>query len=215
MIFRCQPAADPNRNRSPAQKLAPLQHAPLPAVLQRYSIRLNEPHCPAIRVPSGSICAFLTLSVPRARLSLRLPLISDVGDLRPFEALRTLRSTRRSPTPSGAAANANGPAPREPVDWHNRVVARSLLSIPVQRPVRHAGGISVPILLIVAEHDTQAPVGPALSVAERTSEAELYRNKGRHYDVYEGGVAFNDVIEWKSFLRSHAEVLSPRPDNSR
>ena len=87
------------------------------------------------------------------------------------------------------------------------MAARSLLSIPVQRPVRHAGDISIPILLIVAEHDTQAPVGPALSVAERASEAELHRSKGGHYDVYAGGVAFNDVIEWEvEFLRRHAHV---------
>ena len=86
-------------------------------------------------------------------------------------------------------------APREPVDWHNRVAARSLLSIPAQRPVRHAGDITIPILLIVAEHDTQAPVGPALTVADRAPKAELHRSKGGHYDVYEGGVAFNDVIE--------------------
>jgi acetyl esterase/lipase len=44
--------------------------------------------------------------------------------------------------------------PREPVDWHNRMAARSLLSIPAHRPVRHARNIKIPILLIVAEHDT-------------------------------------------------------------
>ena len=41
--------------------------------------------------------------------------------------------------------------PREPVDWHNRMAARSLLSIPAHRPVRHARDINIPILLIVAE----------------------------------------------------------------
>ena len=98
-------------------------------------------------------------------------------------------------------------APREPVDWHNRVAARSLLGIPAHRPVRHAADITIPILLIVAEHDTQAPVGPALTVAERAPKAELHRSKGGHYDVYEGGVAFNDVIEWEvEFLRRHAHV---------
>ena len=95
--------------------------------------------------------------------------------------------------------------PREPVDWHNRMAARSLLSIPANRPVRHARDIKIPILLIVAEHDTQAPVDPALAVADRASRAELYRSKGGHYDVYDGGVAFDDVIEWEvEFLRRHA-----------
>jgi fermentation-respiration switch protein FrsA (DUF1100 family) len=95
--------------------------------------------------------------------------------------------------------------PREPVDWHNRMAARSLLSIPAHRPVRHARDIKIPILLIVAEHDTQAPVGPALAVADRAPRAELHRSKGGHYDVYDGGVAFDDVIEWEAeFLRRHA-----------
>jgi fermentation-respiration switch protein FrsA (DUF1100 family) len=95
--------------------------------------------------------------------------------------------------------------PREPVDWHNRMAARSLLSISPNRPVRHARDIKIPILLIVAEHDTQAPVGPALAVADRAPRAELRRSKGGHYDVYDGGIAFDDVIEWEvEFLRRHA-----------
>jgi len=94
--------------------------------------------------------------------------------------------------------------PREPVDWHNRMAARSLLSIPAHRPVRHARRINIPILLIVAESDTQAPVGPALAVADRAPKAELHRSKGGHYDVYDGGIAFDDVIEWEvEFLRRH------------
>jgi uncharacterized protein len=96
-------------------------------------------------------------------------------------------------------------SPREPVEWHNRLAARSLLSISVHRPVRHAADIRIPILLIVAEEDTQAPVGPALRVAERAKQAELHRSEGGHYDVYQGGVAFDDVIEWEvEFLRRHA-----------
>jgi fermentation-respiration switch protein FrsA (DUF1100 family) len=98
-------------------------------------------------------------------------------------------------------------APREPVDWHNRMAARSLLSLPFHRPVRRAAEIRIPILLIVAEHDAQAPVGPALAVADRAPAAELHRSTGGHYDVYDGGAAFDDVIEWEvDFLRRHAGV---------
>jgi fermentation-respiration switch protein FrsA (DUF1100 family) len=85
------------------------------------------------------------------------------------------------------------------------MAARSLLSIPAHRPVRQARDIKIPILLIVAESDTQAPVGPALAVADRAPLAELHRSKGGHYDVYDGGIAFDDVIEWEvEFLRRHA-----------
>jgi fermentation-respiration switch protein FrsA (DUF1100 family) len=96
-------------------------------------------------------------------------------------------------------------APRESVDWSNRLAARSLLSIPMHRPVRRAGSIRIPILLIVAETDTQAPTGPALRVAQRAAHAELHRSKDGHYDVYEGGIAFGDVLRLEvEFLRKHA-----------
>ncbi len=96
-------------------------------------------------------------------------------------------------------------APCEPVDWRNRVAARSLLSFPLQRPVRRAADIRSPILLVVAETDTQAPVNSALKVAQRAPRAELRRSRGGHYDVYEGGRAFDDVVEWEvDFLRRHS-----------
>jgi hypothetical protein len=51
------------------------------------------------------------------------------------------------------------------------------------------------------------PVGAALAVADRAPQAELRRSTGGHYDVYDGGVAFPDVIEWEvEFLRRHAGV---------
>jgi pimeloyl-ACP methyl ester carboxylesterase len=98
-------------------------------------------------------------------------------------------------------------APRESIDWKNRLAARSLLSISAHRPVRRAASIRIPILLIVAETDTQAPVGPALRVAEVAALAELHRSKGGHYDVYQGGVAFEEVLRLEvEFLRRHAGI---------
>ena len=97
--------------------------------------------------------------------------------------------------------------PREHVDWRNRVAARSLLGIPFHRPGRRAADIAIPLLLIAAEHDTQVPVAPILTVAEQAPKAELRRSRGGHYDVYEGGSAFGEVIEWEvEFLRRHARL---------
>jgi uncharacterized protein len=94
---------------------------------------------------------------------------------------------------------------REPADWQNRIAARSILGIPFHRPVRHAAKIDIPLLLIVAEQDTQAPVKPALTVAKKASKAELRRSRGGHYDVYEGGTAFYEAIEWEvEFLHRHS-----------
>jgi uncharacterized protein len=73
--------------------------------------------------------------------------------------------------------------PKDGSEWHNRIAARSLLGLAVHRPVRKAAQIGCPILLVVAEHDTIAPIGPALRVAERAPTAELFRSHGDHYDV--------------------------------
>jgi pimeloyl-ACP methyl ester carboxylesterase len=70
--------------------------------------------------------------------------------------------------------------PREPTDWQNRVAARSLLSVAAHRPVRRAARIRIPILLVVPEQDTMAPIGPALRVAEKAAHAERFRSRGGH-----------------------------------
>jgi pimeloyl-ACP methyl ester carboxylesterase len=76
--------------------------------------------------------------------------------------------------------------------------------------VRKAAEISCPILLVVAEHDTIAPVGPALRVAERAANAELFRSRGDHYDVYEGGQDYDRVISAEvEFLHRHAQAPAP------
>ena len=100
--------------------------------------------------------------------------------------------------------------PKDLTEWHNRVAARSLLSFSWRRPVRRAAAIRCPILLVVAEHDTMAPTGPALRVAETAPHGELHRSHGGHYDVYEGGESFDDVLRVEiEFLRRHAKTPAP------
>jgi hypothetical protein len=61
---------------------------------------------------------------------------------------------------------------------------------------------------VVPEHDTIAPVRPALRIAEIAPRAELHRSGGGHYDVYEGGESFDDVLNVEvEFLHRHAETL--------
>jgi pimeloyl-ACP methyl ester carboxylesterase len=95
--------------------------------------------------------------------------------------------------------------PKDGTEWNNRVAARSLLSFSWRRPVRRAAAIRCPLLLVVAEHDTMAPVPPALRVAEKAPGAELYRSRGGHYDVYDGGEDHDNVLRVEvEFLRRHA-----------
>jgi len=95
--------------------------------------------------------------------------------------------------------------PKDGTEWRNRVAARSLLSFSWRRPVRHAAAILCPILLVVAEADTMAPVDPAIRVSEKAPRGELYRFPGGHYDVYQGGRSFDEVLRVEvEFLRRHA-----------
>ena len=97
--------------------------------------------------------------------------------------------------------------PKDSTEWRNRVAARSLLSFSWRRPVRRAAAIRCPILLVVAEQDTMAPVGPAVRVTEKAPCGELYRSRGGHYDVYQGGASFDDVIRVElEFLHRHART---------
>jgi uncharacterized protein len=100
--------------------------------------------------------------------------------------------------------------PKDSTPWHNRVAARSLLSFSWRRPVRRAASIRCPLLLIVAEHDTMAPTSPAIRVAETAPRGELYRSRGGHYDVYQGGESFDDVLRIElEFLHRHAKTPAP------
>jgi uncharacterized protein len=97
--------------------------------------------------------------------------------------------------------------PKDGTRWHDRVAARSLLSFSWRRPVRRAASVRVPLLLVVPEADTIAPVPAALEVASKAPRAELFRSAGGHYDVYEGGASFADVLRVElDFLRRHTRT---------
>jgi hypothetical protein len=91
--------------------------------------------------------------------------------------------------------------------WSNEITARSLLDATVHRPVKHARNARCPLLMVVAEHDTMAPTGPALAVAAGAPLGELYRSRGGHYDVYAGGLDHENVLRVEtSFLHRHSEM---------
>jgi len=101
--------------------------------------------------------------------------------------------------------------PKDGTLWHDRVAARSLLSFFWRRPVRRAASVRVPFPLVVPEADTIAPVPAALEVARRAPEAELFRSSGGHYDVYEGGASFSDVLRTEvNFLHRHAKTAAQK-----
>ncbi|MUL78536.1 alpha/beta hydrolase [Mycolicibacterium sp. CBMA 226] len=90
--------------------------------------------------------------------------------------------------------------------WSNYITARSLLDISVHRPARRARDARCPLLMVVAEHDTMAPTGPALTVVTDAPLGELYRSRGGHYDVYADGLDHDNVVRVETaFLQRHSE----------
>jgi hypothetical protein len=62
---------------------------------------------------------------------------------------------------------------------------------------------------VVPEADSIAPVPAGLEVARKAPRAELFRSIGGHYDVYEGGAGFADVLRTEiDFLHRHAQTAS-------
>jgi dienelactone hydrolase len=111
----------------------------------------------------------------------------------------------------GAIANADAFAglrlitPPKGTDWSNEVAARSFLGFGAHRPVKKAAKIRCPILVVVAETDTIAPVNPALRVAELAPHGELYRSRGGHYGPYKGGEDHDNVLNVEvEFLQRHS-----------
>jgi pimeloyl-ACP methyl ester carboxylesterase len=150
-----------------------------------------------------------TMAPPRRSLRLfALGVLDRLGSL--FGRPPRYVPAGAGPGQFGVVANAAALAgldiirPKDGTEWHNRVAARSLLGIAAHRPVRKAADIRCPILLVVAEDDTIAPVGPALRVAELAPRGELFRSRGGHYGVYEGGEDYDRVINVEiEFLLSH------------
>jgi alpha-beta hydrolase superfamily lysophospholipase len=93
--------------------------------------------------------------------------------------------------------------------WSNEITARSLLDVTMHRPVKHARNARCPLLMVVAEHDTMAPTGPALTVAARAPLGELYRSRGGHYDVYAGGVDHENVLRVETSFLHRLTVSEP------
>ena len=65
--------------------------------------------------------------------------------------------------------------------------------------------------LVVPEADSIAPVPAALEVARKAPGAELFRSAGGHYDVYEGGASFADVLRTEvDFLHRHVKTAAQK-----
>lgn len=70
-------------------------------------------------------------------------------------------------------------------EWRNEVPARCLLSLARYRPIRHAGDISCPTLVLGAGRDDVVPLASVERAADAVPDATYVRLPVGHFDVYD------------------------------
>jgi pimeloyl-ACP methyl ester carboxylesterase len=102
--------------------------------------------------------------------------------------------------PGYLAAAADAPL------WRNEFAARMLLAVPGYRPGLHADRIRCPMLVQIAASDRNAPPDLARTAARRAKAVVREYPDAGHFDVYDGGSAFDAVVaDQISFLSSLSE----------
>lgn len=74
-----------------------------------------------------------------------------------------------------------------PAGWRNEVAARLFLTLPYYRPIRHAGAVKCPALIITSAKDSVVSPRAAEKVAQRMGDkAQLIVLPIGHFDIYSG-----------------------------
>ncbi len=98
--------------------------------------------------------------------------------------------------------------------WRNAVAARIALQAGAYRPGLQADRLPCPILILIADSDSVAPVKAAQDAAWRaTGRAEVRTYPIGHFDIYRGAPFERAVADQLHFLRRHlaaAPAATPR-----
>ncbi|MFI9505419.1 alpha/beta hydrolase [Nocardia sp. NPDC052566] len=90
--------------------------------------------------------------------------------------------------------------------YEPKVAARIAFSALFDAPGKRAKALKMPVLYVVADHDSIAPAKPTLRAAERTKHAIVKRYPAGHFDVY-----FDDVFEQTVYDQTQFLVSVLRP----
>lgn len=92
-------------------------------------------------------------------------------------------------------ANIMGPT------FRNEMLARGIPAIMLNRPVRAAGRLTCPALIVLAEQDNIAPVSAVRAAAAAAPDAELVELPCGHFDLYVGDSFERSVAAQVDFLK--------------
>lgn len=91
-----------------------------------------------------------------------------------------------------------------PPGFDYRIAARVGLTLWSYRPLLYAPRVRCPVLLLVCERDSVAPVVAAEAVAQRLgAQATVRRYPVGHFDIYNGPAFQQSVADQIAFLRRH------------
>ncbi|KAE9373115.1 alpha/beta-hydrolase [Stipitochalara longipes BDJ] len=85
--------------------------------------------------------------------------------------------------------------PEDGSPFLNQIAARGLFSILVHRPGRRTGRSIKPYLAVCTEHDTVASLKGAEDAARNAPLGEIAKVKGGHFDVYKGGISYEEGLK--------------------
>ena len=86
------------------------------------------------------------------------------------------------------------------------VAARIVLRIGAYSPGRHAGGITCPALVEIAEHDAVTPTHVALRAARKMANPTVHTYDCGHFDPYVEPLFATAVADQIAFLNTHVPV---------
>jgi uncharacterized protein len=166
----------------------------------------------AVIAQGAAMDGLAALALVRSTTGTRRMLALTLAGLRDLGRAMTGRAAYLIPAvgPVGSPAVISAPGAEEGYaaiagpTFRNELCARGVLRLPANRPVRLAGTLRAPILLIVAEQDNVAPVAAVYAVARRAGAlAEVESFDCGHFDVYTGEVFEKSVARQVEFLRTH------------
>jgi pimeloyl-ACP methyl ester carboxylesterase len=91
----------------------------------------------------------------------------------------------------------------EDSSWENKVPARVLLLVPLYSPMRQAGRVESPVLMVTAEKDSLIPIKAVVKTAARIKNVTLHRLPCNHFDPYVGEFFKENVTVETEFLERH------------
>jgi hypothetical protein len=174
---------------------------------------------PALDKSPRTIVAESRAKLARDGISVRAVMTSSLGSVAAgtYDALRGLLHLpphyMRVFGPPGSVAVFTDPDSTRWMDllsraggtWRNQFAPRFLFATP-----RYVSGtaerVGVPLLVCVAERDTEADPALAAQIAARAPRGELRTYPVRHFDVYEGAVLAQIIADQTDFLRRSLDV---------